>query len=953
LTAGTQYSFRICAINGNPTPDTSSGVTATATTFQAPPPNPTGPTATGVSNARIDLAWTSGGGSTADYRIAFDASATPPADCSAGTPIPESSINGTSHSVTGLIGGTQYSFRICAINGNATPDVSGGVTVSGWTIPSNPTSPTATTQSTTQINLSWTAGSGATADYRISYQTGATAPATCAAGTTISESLITGTSHSVTGLTAGTQYSFRICAINANTTPDASSGVTATATTFQAAPPNPTGATATPVTSTRVDLAWTSGGGSTVDYRITYLSGTTPPVNCSSGTTILESSITGTSHSVTGLSADTDYSFRICAINGNATPDVSNGVTVSGKPNSDPPDPTSPSATVDSSSQITLSWTSGGGTTTDYRISYQTGATAPATCDAGTKISESSISGVSHAVSGLSASTEYSFRICAINGNTPAAVSGGVTVSATTSAGGSGGTEYNYLTVVDLFSDDFIFAWGLATDMGNYNATYNLINPDSTRDVKGAALTLDGNNAPWVFMTESSASNAMGTMVKVGFDGAGDPRIDLSRTTNVVNNLNGFTGDASITWLKASANPTFDRILNVFGWGDNNGGSTKNVRASNMYKASDPGNWTSGSTTIGFENASTATGPSGFASAVGKNYDTHLVTAFPVSVGAFSVKYDVFRYSSIGPWETNSGDFSATKADGNPCYSTILPNIAFDPMDGTWQPHIVYYCRISGSNTVVHAWHNGSSWIKETVHDFGSAEMNLPATVRDSRLGFAIHSSVPHVIYWGTDGSLQYKQGTWNSGSGKWTWPSSAQSLTGAMPLRDTLGVMTSVTGSDPIWTLTFDHKPGGDTNSNDDYHNLIGGMKIRLNGAGWNANDRWEVQKIPVPSNHRFSVNVTVDPTGNIPDYSVQYYVYHTPQIVFNSAGEIRIYYVRDDLTDMSQLGWAKVVRATPDPNNSGSFIFQDVLAVGQSAHNVFLGNGIGVTDVGGNSRR
>jgi mono/diheme cytochrome c family protein len=513
LSANTQYSFRVCAINDKTTPEVSSGVTVSGTTLTntAPPPNPTALTATPKSVSAITLSWTSGAGSTVDYRISYQLGPTAPATCAAGTLISESAISGTSHQVTGLTTNTQYSFRVCAINDKTTPEVSSGVTVSGTTLqtppppngvtlygskcaschnplatstkknktaaqitaaigsvaqmsskpaltaltateiqaiatalvdttplpPPNPIALSAVPNSMSAITLSWTSGGGSTVDYRISYQLGATAPATCAAGTTIPESAISGTSHQVTGLSANTQYSFRVCAINNKTTPEVSSGVAVSAKTLinTAPPPNPTALTATPNSAAAITLSWTSGGGSTVDYRISYQLGATAPATCSAGTKISESAISGTSHQVTGLTTNSQYSFRICAINGKTTPDVSSGVTVSAKTlinTAPPPNPTALTATPNSISTITLSWTSGAGSTVDFRISYQLGATAPATCAAGTLISESAISGTSHQVTGLTTNSQYSFRICAINGKTTPDVSSGVTVSART-----------------------------------------------------------------------------------------------------------------------------------------------------------------------------------------------------------------------------------------------------------------------------------------------------------------------------------------------------------------------------------------------------------------------------------------------------------------------------------------------------------------------------------------
>lgn len=195
---------------------------------QAAPPNPTGQGSSAGSTSSISLTWTSGGGTTTSYKIAYQTGATAPADCTTGT-LDTASTN--SKTVSGLASGTQYSFRICASNGNASPDLSAGVTTTASTletVPPNPTGPSATPSSSSEIALSWTSGGVPTASYKIAYQAGATAPANCSSGTTTTSG---SNSKAITGLTPSTQYAFRICAVNSNSTPDVSTGVTTTGTT--------------------------------------------------------------------------------------------------------------------------------------------------------------------------------------------------------------------------------------------------------------------------------------------------------------------------------------------------------------------------------------------------------------------------------------------------------------------------------------------------------------------------------------------------------------------------------------------------------------------------------------------------------------------------------------------------------------------------------------------------
>jgi len=175
------------------------------------------------------------------------------------------------------------------------------VTPGGATCSANPAAPTglaASSTSSTATSLSWTA---------------VTPPSGCSiSGYTVykngtSIGTATGTTFSVTGLTASTTYSFTVAATDANGTGSQSAAlsVTTTAAGCSVAPVAPTGLAASGTTSTSTNLSWGA---------------VTPPANCGisgykvfqNGTLITVVS-SGTTFAVTGLSPSTTYSFTVGA----------------------------------------------------------------------------------------------------------------------------------------------------------------------------------------------------------------------------------------------------------------------------------------------------------------------------------------------------------------------------------------------------------------------------------------------------------------------------------------------------------------------------------------------------------------------------------------------------------------------------------------------------------------
>ena len=235
-------------------------------------------------------------------------------------------------------------------------------------------------------------------------------------------------------------------------------------------PNAPTGLAASGTTSSSTNLSWTAD---------------TPPANCTiSGYTILKngSSIgtaTGTSFAVTGLSASTAYSFTIEATDTAGTSAASSAVNVTTLANScttKPSAPTGLAASGTTSSGTNLSWTAdtppSGCTISSYTILQN-----------GTSIGTSS--GTSFSVSGLAASTTYSFTVEATDGAGTSAASSALNV--TTSAGGGG-------TCATAWSATTIYNAGQTASLNgeNYVANFWTQNQSPATNSGGA-----GSGEPW------------------------------------------------------------------------------------------------------------------------------------------------------------------------------------------------------------------------------------------------------------------------------------------------------------------------------------------------------------------------------------------------------------------------------------------------------------------------
>jgi fibronectin type 3 domain-containing protein len=352
-----------------------------------PPTVPGTPSLTVVSSSQINLSWTASTGATG-YVIQRCAGAS----CTSFAQVGTSTTSG--YSDTGLTASTSYTYRVDATNAAGSSSFSNtttGTTTAAGTPPSAPTNLANSVISSSQINLTWTASTGATG-YMIQRCAGASCTSFAQVGTS------TTASYSNTGLTASTSYSYRVDATNAV----GSSGFsnTTTGTTTAALPTAPSNLANSVISSSQINLTWTASTGAT-GYVIQRCAG----ASCTSFAQVGTS--TTASYSNTGLTASTSYSYRVDATNAVGSSGFSNtttGTTTAALPTA----PSNLANSVISSSQINLTWNASTGAT-GYVVQRCTGASCTSFAQIGTSTT------TSYSDTGLTSSTSYTYRVDATN----------------------------------------------------------------------------------------------------------------------------------------------------------------------------------------------------------------------------------------------------------------------------------------------------------------------------------------------------------------------------------------------------------------------------------------------------------------------------------------------------------------------------------------------------------
>ncbi len=395
LPAGSPYTFTVTATNADGISNPS--IASNPVIIPSAPSAPTGVTATVNGNGSVSVGWTAadGGSAITSSRV----TASPACSGCSGTTV---SGNGSTATITGLTPGTTYTFTVTNTNalGTSPPSAPSNPILA----PSKPGAPiigTATPGNTT-ATVNWTAP-GNTGGIPITGYV--VTPYKAGVAQTAQTFNSTATTETVTGLTNLSSYTFTVAAINGIGTGPASAQSNAVT---PAAPPGaPTIGTATAGINSAT-VTWTApasnGGAAILGYVVTpYIGGTAQTAQTFNSTT--------TTETVTGLTANTTYTFKVAAFNvigtGNQSA-ASNSITT---PKTVAGAPTIGTATSGNAS-VSLNWTAptvtGGAAITGYVVTPYIAGVAQAT-------QTFNSTATTETVTGLTNGTAYTFTVAAIN----------------------------------------------------------------------------------------------------------------------------------------------------------------------------------------------------------------------------------------------------------------------------------------------------------------------------------------------------------------------------------------------------------------------------------------------------------------------------------------------------------------------------------------------------------
>ena len=186
--------------------------------------------------------------------------------------------------------------------------------------PADPSNLTATAVSSTQINLAWTDNSSNEDGFKIERCTGTVVGCADADFAEIASVGANVTTYQNTGLSPSTTYTYRVRAFNAGGNSNFSNEAEATTPAPPPVPNAPSDLTATAVSTSQINLAWTDNSSDEDGFKIERCTG----AGCTNFAEIAQVGAGVSSYNNTGLSSSTTYRYRVRAFNASGNSGYSN-----------------------------------------------------------------------------------------------------------------------------------------------------------------------------------------------------------------------------------------------------------------------------------------------------------------------------------------------------------------------------------------------------------------------------------------------------------------------------------------------------------------------------------------------------------------------------------------------------------------------------------------------------
>lgn len=264
------------------------------------------------------------------------------------------------------------------------------------TAPHPPSSLTSKATSSSTIALGWKDNSKNEAGFRIERKAGACGSLNSWAR--IATKATNEKTHTNSGLTANTTYSYRVQAYNAGGN-SAYSNCASAKTAFAGTPAAPTKLNAQSISENQIKLTWTDNSTNEMNFKIYRKAGSGLWSLLATKDADVVSHIDAT---VAGNTSTRTYSFYIYACNSNGCSPSTNVAVV-------PYKPTTLSATVSSSSRINITWADKSNNETGFQIYRKAGACSSST--AWSLLTIKAANSTSHSDTGLTSGRTYSYRV--------------------------------------------------------------------------------------------------------------------------------------------------------------------------------------------------------------------------------------------------------------------------------------------------------------------------------------------------------------------------------------------------------------------------------------------------------------------------------------------------------------------------------------------------------------